>query len=449
MKRIVSLFLCLMLLCPALALADGKTVTLEEMGIEYQVDLAPMTEYGSANVAQDGILSHTPYIAGLEYSYALIPPAEMERLSRAGSLTEEEQLRLSTLIVPYAFFFVSDGTAAQVADLVNQLADLGLKETEAVEFGTVEGFHYYYFGLRSRLIDDALEDYGVYSGEAFTDEQVSQWKAEADSITDTILEGLKGFRRMKPHDPSGELIGQIIRFGSEDLDGKPVSSETLFAANQITMVNFWGTWCPNCINEMTELGQLHQRLREKGCGIVGIESEQIGWSDELRATARSILDEHDASYPNVIMPADNELLKQAASNGYPTTLFVDQEGRILTYPIVGAAVSQYEPTLDRLLNGETVAPAPASGAAANTAGAYRVYVFDDAGPVKDVVVQFCSDTTCSFAQTDENGLASFTQPEGSYTIHVLTVPDGYEPVSQEYKPLDTYSDVNIFLKKIK
>ena len=152
MKKIVSLFLCLLLLCPAFALADGRTILLEEMGIEYQMDLGPVTKYGSAHVAQDGILSHSPYIAGLEYSYALIPPAEMERLSRAGSLTEEEQLRLSTLIVPYVFFVVSDGTAAQVADLVNQLADLGLKETEAVEFGTVEGFHNYYFGLRSRLI---------------------------------------------------------------------------------------------------------------------------------------------------------------------------------------------------------------------------------------------------------------------------------------------------------
>jgi hypothetical protein len=51
------------------------------------------------------------------------------------------------------------------------------------------------------------------------------------------------------------------------------------------------------------------------------------------------------------------------------------------------------------------------------------------------------------AETDENGIASFEGfDEGSYTIHVLTVPEGFEKDTAEYEAPDTYGDVTITLK---
>ena len=37
--------------------------------------------------------------------------------------------------------------------------------------------------------------------------------------------------------------------------------------------------------------------------------------------------------------------------------------------------------------------------------------------------------------------------EKAYDVHVLMAPEGYAPDEGEYKTLETYSDVNIFLEK--
>ena len=50
-------------------------------------------------------------------------------------------------------------------------------------------------------------------------------------------------------------------------------------------------------------------------------------------------------------------------------------------------------------------------------------------------------------ETDENGIATFEDfDEGSYTIHVLTVPEGFEKDTSEYKTPDTFGDITITLK---
>ena len=86
--------------------------------------------------------------------------------------------------------------------------------------------------------------------------------------------------------------------------------------------------------------------------------------------------------------------------------------------------------------------------ALNSENLFRVYVSDGDGPVRDVAIQFCSDTVCQIGKTDAQGMAAFDMPEGKpYEIHVLKVPSGYEANTETFKTLDVYSDVTVFLKK--
>lgn len=51
------------------------------------------------------------------------------------------------------------------------------------------------------------------------------------------------------------------------------------------------------------------------------------------------------------------------------------------------------------------------------------------------------------AETDENGIASFEGfDEGSYTIYILTAPEGFEKDPAEYETPTTFDDVTITLK---
>ena len=77
---------------------------------------------------------------------------------------------------------------------------------------------------------------------------------------------------------------------------------------------------------------------------------------------------------------------------------------------------------------------------------YQVKVVDpDGQPVEGVSVQFCSDTQCLLGKTDAEGIAAFDQPAGSYTIHLLKVPAGYEKDSTEYPAPETPDLVSLIV----
>ena len=127
----------------------------------------------------------------------------------------------------------------------------------------------------------------------------------------------------------------------------------------------------------------------------------------------------------------------------------DSEGRILTFPIRGAAVKDYEPTIDKLLAGDAINNAPETGSAKNESGEYRVIVYDTEGnPVKGVIVQLCDESTCSFQKTKADGIATFqVDAPKVYDVHVGKVPAGYVSSDETYRTQDTFSDVNIFISK--
>ena len=64
---------------------------------------------------------------------------------------------------------------------------------------------------------------------------------------------------------------------------------------------------------------------------------------------------------------------------------------------------------------------------------YEVLVTDQGGsPLAGVAVQFCSDTECIMGQTDAKGIAVFEKGAGKYTVHILSVPQGYILDKTEY-----------------
>lgn len=138
----------------------------------------------------------------------------------------------------------------------------------------------------------------------------------------------------------------VIEFEAKDLDGNVISSKELFKANKITMVNVWGLWCPYCVQETGDLAELHKKFQAKGCGIIGIEYEAKYDANTLNS-ARKFLQAEGVTYPNVLMPQGVKVFEDVM--GYPTSFFVDSNGKVLGEPIVGAQVDQYEPTLDALL----------------------------------------------------------------------------------------------------
>ena len=162
----------------------------------------------------------------------------------------------------------------------------------------------------------------------------------------SLAASLAGAENYIPEKAGAEYIGQTLSFETVDVEDNPVSSADLFAENEITMVNLWGTWCPACMSEMEELAEIHKEFREKDCGIVGVELE-YDWSDETVNASNETIEQNGIEYPNVRLPLDNELLCSVTL--YPTSLFVDKDGKILASPIIGAIPAAYTQTMESLL----------------------------------------------------------------------------------------------------
>ncbi len=139
--------------------------------------------------------------------------------------------------------------------------------------------------------------------------------------------------------PAEESKGPFEVFTAVDLDGNEVTNE-VFADYDLTVINVWGTFCSPCINEMPDLGQLAQEYAEKNVlfmGIVGDAFDQEGQIDDsIVADARAIVEQTGADYLHVL--PQNELLYNVMSqiSAFPTTIFVDSEGKQVGYAIMGA-----------------------------------------------------------------------------------------------------------------
>ena len=293
------------------------------------------------------------------------------------------------------------------------------------------------------------------------------------SLLDRSAEILENTIFYQPENPNEKNIGTEVAFYTEDLYGNSVNSEDLFSANEITMVNIWATWCGHCIEELPQLEQIHNRLQNIGCGIIGVLEDSN--EDDAVEEAKQLIWDTGVTYPVVKMT--DEMEEAFPSNALPTSYFVNRNGEIIGIPVEGALVDKYYEAVEDLLAGGTetdivtTSPGeipgvsdyesqnfiPASdenstypnGASADRGNAaeYRIICVDENGqPVAGCTVQFCSDDTCLLGKTDENGIAAFQEPPGHYTVHLLKPPAGYAKDSTEYTAPEVYGDVIITLE---
>lgn len=141
-------------------------------------------------------------------------------------------------------------------------------------------------------------------------------------------------------------------FTGKDLDGNDVSSDKLFAANAVTVVNFWFTTCGPCVGELGDLDALHKDVAGKGGAVVGINAFTLGGDAAAIADAKDVLTKSGATYQNVYFDADSEAGKFTENvYAYPTTYVVDRNGNIVGDPIVGAITSDgHMETLQALID---------------------------------------------------------------------------------------------------
>ena len=157
----------------------------------------------------------------------------------------------------------------------------------------------------------------------------------------------------KPESGSAESASSDAQavgdFSTVDLDGNEVTQE-IFADAEITMINFWATFCGPCIKEMPELQKIHAKY-EGRAQIIGVPTD-VNFDDKESTeykNAIKTLEWAEAEFKNVKPAGGLEAIMQNMQF-VPTTIFVDSEGKIIGEPVVGADTEQYKARIEEYLS---------------------------------------------------------------------------------------------------
>ncbi len=120
--------------------------------------------------------------------------------------------------------------------------------------------------------------------------------------------------------PGEEMDVPLPAVRLADLDGRnrPLRAQS----DEVTLINFWATWCLPCLKELPELVALHEGLRGRGLHVVGIAIDS-GDPADIHVFA----EEHAMDY-TILTARQSWTRKHFGVFGLPITLVVDREGRI-------------------------------------------------------------------------------------------------------------------------
>jgi len=124
---------------------------------------------------------------------------------------------------------------------------------------------------------------------------------------------------------SQEFDGQqATPFGLKASDGTALNLEDFHS--QPVIIEFFATWCPPCRDELSQLAKLHDKYADKGLRILALAVDPF----ETPETAKDIGPlAIKMKLPFPIAGATRELAQDYRYKGFPTTIILDGEAKIV------------------------------------------------------------------------------------------------------------------------
>ena len=105
-----------------------------------------------------------------------------------------------------------------------------------------------------------------------------------------------------------------------DSDGKKVSLKDF--RGKVVFLNFWGTWCGPCREEMPGMQRLYQEFRGRGFEIIGVNVK------DRRPDALAFVKQLQVTYP-ILFDVQGEVGVLYGAFGMPLTYLIDRNGIVV------------------------------------------------------------------------------------------------------------------------
>lgn len=188
----------------------------------------------------------------------------------------------------------------------------------------------------------------------FSDTEYETLKSDAEQIR-KIEEEIAALSTDSSDAQTSDASGTAFpQFEGKDLDGNKVDS-SVFAENAVTVVNFWFNECKPCVEELSEMNALNDRLQEQGGEVIGVNVGTLDGDEQIIAAAKQILETKGANYRNIYFDSDSDAGNFALSvTAFPTTYVIDRNGNIVGEALLGGIdndenLSALQNTIDEVI----------------------------------------------------------------------------------------------------
>lgn len=125
-----------------------------------------------------------------------------------------------------------------------------------------------------------------------------------------------------------------LAFTFPNLEGKPVSLSDEKYRGKVVIVQLFGTWCPNCMDETKFYADWYRRHQDEDVEIIGLAYEQKDDFDYASSRVKKMIDKLDVGYDFLIAGTSSKteaaktlpMLNRVMS--FPTSIFIDKKGQV-------------------------------------------------------------------------------------------------------------------------
>lgn len=157
------------------------------------------------------------------------------------------------------------------------------------------------------------------------------------------------------------------------LDGSKLSLDSY--EGEVVLLNFWGSWCGPCRDEVPVLQKVQRKTEDQGVRIVGVNVL------DSKANAKAFVRNFEIEYPSIYDQPGRVALNFRGTvppQSYPSTIIIDRQGRIAGRIIGEVHYDRFMPVVQRVAgegergtraHGESLSEEkPASGRRSEKAG---------------------------------------------------------------------------------
>ena len=125
-----------------------------------------------------------------------------------------------------------------------------------------------------------------------------------------------------PSSMAGFPLTEEQKFTLKTPAGPTLSLAQVLTQKKSVLINFWATWCPYCVEEMSDLVKLQAKHESQGFTVIAVNS------GESASQAAAFMKKHGLNFP-VVLDEDMAVSQHYGLVGLPTSYLVSADGTVI------------------------------------------------------------------------------------------------------------------------